>query len=215
MTPDIKPYKTLNHPSEVEIIINKSRFIGRAYPVSCEDEAKAILASIKKQHYDATHNCYAYVMRSGVARYSDDGEPGGTAGMPIMDVLKNRDVADVLCVVTRYFGGILLGAGGLVRAYSKSAAEAVLKAQEVLITPGALVKMTVSYDRYGALEGFIRENSCSVDIRFLDKIYIDATVISENASDFVADITEKSDGRVIPEISGFEYVKMPIHDSKA
>lgn len=207
---NIKPYKTIDSFSETEIIINKSRFIGRAFPITSEDEAKAILADIRKQHYDATHNCYAYIVLNGAARYSDDGEPGGTAGLPMMEVLTSRNLSNVLCIVTRYFGGVLLGAGGLVRAYSKSTAEAVAKAGEVLVTPGSVIKMEIAYDRYGALEGFIRENSCSFDTEFLDKIYITATVLRENAEKFTADIIEKSDGRVIPAVSGEEYIKVPI-----
>lgn len=207
---EIKPYKTLGARSEVEIVINKSRFIGRAFPIKDEDEAKEILSALRKQHYDATHNCYAYVILNGAARYSDDGEPGGTAGLPMMEVLSSRNLSNVLCVVTRYFGGVLLGAGGLVRAYSKSTAEAVAQAGEVLVTPGSVIKMDIAYDRYGALEGYLRENTCSVETEFLDKIYVTVTVLNENANGFIADIIEKSDGRVTPEIVGEEYIRVPI-----
>ena len=207
---EIKPYKTIAKKSKTEIIINKSRFIGRAFPIETEDEAKEILAQLRKQHYDATHNCYAYVILNGAARYSDDGEPGGTAGLPMMEVLSSRSLSNVLCVVTRYFGGVLLGAGGLVRAYSKSTAEAVAQAGEVLVTPGSIIKMEIAYDRYGALEGYIRENTCSATPEFLDKIYVTATVLSANTDKFTADIIEKSDGRVTPVLLGQEYIKVPI-----
>lgn len=211
---EIKPYKTVAKKSETEIIINKSRFIGRAFPIETEDEAKEILAGLKKQHYDATHNCFAYVILNGAARYSDDGEPGGTAGLPMMEVLTSRGLSNVLCVVTRYFGGVLLGAGGLVRAYSKSTAEAVAQAGEVLVTPGSVIKMEIAYDRYGALEGFIRENTCSFETEFLDKIYVTATVLRENTDKFTADVIEKSDGRVTPVLLGEEYIKVPIDRAK-
>ena len=103
----------------------KSHFIGRVWPVETEEEALEKIQQMKKQHYDATHNCWAYIIRDGAVRFSDDGEPGGTAGMPMLQVLQREGLFNVVCVVTRYFGGILLGAGGLVRAYTKGAKIAV------------------------------------------------------------------------------------------
>ena len=116
---ELKPYRTVKGNSETEYVINRSRFIGRCFPVSDESEALQILERIKKQHWDATHNCFAYRLRSGAARYSDDGEPQGTAGMPMMEVLLKRDLYDVLVISTRYFGGILLGAGVRLRTRRK------------------------------------------------------------------------------------------------
>ena len=110
---------------EDEFVEKKSRFIGRVWPVETEEEALAKIAEMKKQHYDATHNCWAYVLKSGAMRFSDDGEPGGTAGNPMMMVLQKENLYNVCCVVTRYFGGTLLGAGGLVRAYTKGAKIAI------------------------------------------------------------------------------------------
>ncbi len=110
---------------EDEFVEKKSRFIGRVWPVETEEEALAKIQEMKKQHYDATHNCWAYVIKDGPMRFSDDGEPGGTAGNPMMQVLQRENIYNVVCVVTRYFGGILLGAGGLVRAYTKGAKIAV------------------------------------------------------------------------------------------
>ena len=110
---------------EAEFVEKKSRFIGRVWPVDTEEEALAKIQEMKKKHYDATHNCWAYIIRDGAARFSDDGEPGGTAGMPMLQVLQRECLFNVVCVVTRYFGGILLGAGGLVRAYTKGAKIAV------------------------------------------------------------------------------------------
>ena len=108
-----------------EFVEKKSRFIGRIWPVETEEEALQRIQQMKKQHYDATHNCWAYIIRDGAVRFSDDGEPGGTAGMPMLQVLQREELFNVVCVVTRYFGGILLGAGGLVRAYTKGAKIAV------------------------------------------------------------------------------------------
>ena len=110
---------------EDEFVEKKSRFIGRVWPVETDEEALTKIQEMKKQHYDATHNCWAYVIKDGPMRFSDDGEPGGTAGNPMMQVLQRENIYNVVCVVTRYFGGILLGAGGLVRAYTKGAKIAV------------------------------------------------------------------------------------------
>ncbi len=110
---------------EDEFVEKKSRFIGRIWPVETEEEALRKIQEMKKKHYDATHNCWAYVIRDGAVRFSDDGEPGGTAGMPMLQVLQRETLYNVVCVVTRYFGGILLGAGGLVRAYTRGAKIAV------------------------------------------------------------------------------------------
>ena len=110
---------------EDEFVEKKSRFIGRIWPVETEQEALEKIQTMKKQHYDATHNCWAYIIKDGAVRFSDDGEPGGTAGMPMLQVLQREGLFNVVCVVTRYFGGILLGAGGLVRAYTRGAKIAV------------------------------------------------------------------------------------------
>lgn len=112
--------------SETELVEKRSRFIGHVWRVASEEDAKARIEEIKKKHYNARHNCWCYRLREGgTERYSDDGEPQGTAGQPMLNVFQREDVTDVVCVVTRYFGGVLLGAGGLVRAYSKSAKDAL------------------------------------------------------------------------------------------
>ena len=116
-------YKTLAKAGSDEIIIEKSRFIGYCAPVSSEEEALEFIEKIKKKHYDATHNVFAYVvgLDNNIQRYNDDGEPSGTAGVPILEVIKKEDLRNVVIVVTRYFGGIKLGTGGLIRAYTKGA----------------------------------------------------------------------------------------------
>ncbi|WP_409967877.1 YigZ family protein [Bengtsoniella intestinalis] len=115
--------------AESEFVEKRSRFISKVWKVSSEEEAKAIIAQRKKEYYDARHNCWCYLINDGgIVRYSDDGEPQGTAGQPMLGVFQKQDITNVCCVVTRYFGGILLGAGGLTRAYSKGAAEAMLEA---------------------------------------------------------------------------------------
>ena len=141
-------YKTLRAENSAEFVINKSRFIGYGCPCETEEEALAFLARIRQKHKDATHNCYAYIigLNSGIMRYSDDGEPGGTAGMPIIEVMKARGVVNCAVVVTRYFGSILLGAGGLVRAYAQGS-KAALDAAERLLKGQADQQNTFSAPR--------------------------------------------------------------------
>lgn len=143
----MKPYKTLLKSASDEVIINKSRFIGYAVPAETEEAALAFIASIRQRHKDASHHCYAYVigLNSGVMRYSDDGEPSGTAGLPIMEVIKAQQVVNLCVVVARYFGGVLLGAGGLVRAYTQGCAIALKAAQVALMEPSERLWCEVSY----------------------------------------------------------------------
>lgn len=202
----LKSYKTPEKASETEYIVSRSRFIGRCFPVSSETEALERLEEIRKKHYDATHNCYAYSLLDGTRRFSDDGEPGGTAGMPIMDTLIRSATENALIVVTRYFGGILLGSGGLVRAYSKSASDALNASGSVIMTPCAEVEFTVDYTRYGAIEGFVRGNSTVKNTEFTDNIRFLCLVEKERAEGFIADVIERTDGRSKPEIVGEEYL---------
>ena len=205
----MNPYRTLRQFASDEFIINKSRFIGYAAPCETEAEALAFLQSIRTKHKDATHNCYAYIIgqNAGIMRYSDDGEPGGTAGKPIMDVLTGRELTNVLCVVTRYFGGILLGAGGLVRAYSKSAADAVTKAGVVSYLPGTILDIPMDYSRYGTLEGFIRANAEVRNVAFAQNVVVTVAVEDTNLLKFMKEVTERSDGRCTPVTIGTGYMK--------
>lgn len=124
----MKEYLVPTRDAEAEFVEKKSRFIGRIWVVACEEDALAHLKQMRQQHWDATHNVFAYIIHGGPTRYSDDGEPQGTAGMPVLDVLRGQNLENVCCVVTRYFGGTLLGTGGLVRAYSRAARDAVMAA---------------------------------------------------------------------------------------
>ena len=208
-------YRTVKTASETEYTVNKSRFIGRCIPVETEEEALSELAAIRKKHWDATHNCYAYVIgkagadaASTVMRFSDDGEPGGTAGMPMLNVLRQKGITNVLVVSTRYFGGILLGAGGLVRAYSKSAAMAVDASGIVSVVDGVIIKIAMDYSRYGSLDTFLQRKKAEpeslMDIRgtvFTDLVTVEVGIRAEEAERFIADIVELTDGRVTPEIT--------------
>lgn len=204
----MKPYKSVKQCSEAEYTVNRSRFIGRCFPVDSEEAALCLLGDIRKKHWDATHNCFAYrIGENAAARFSDDGEPGGTAGKPIMDVLTGRELTNVLCVVTRYFGGILLGAGGLVRAYSKSAADAVTKAGVISYLPGTILDIPMDYSRYGALEGFIRANAEVRNVAFAQNVVVTVAVEDTNLLKFMKEVTERSDGRCTPVTIGTGYMK--------
>lgn len=204
----MKPYKSVKQCSEAEYTVNRSRFIGRCFPVESEEAALCLLGDIRKKHWDATHNCFAYrIGENAAARFSDDGEPGGTAGKPIMDVLTGRGLTNVLCVVTRYFGGILLGAGGLVRAYSKSAADAVAKAGVVSYLPGTILDIPMDYSRYGALEGFIRASAEVRNVAFAQNVVVTVAVEDTNLLKFMKEVTERSDGRCTPVTIGTGYMK--------
>ena len=143
-------YKTVKQTASGEFVVNKSRFVGHAAPVESEEAALAFLQRIRQEHKDATHNCYAYIIgqNAGIMRYNDDGEPGGTAGMPILEVIRARGVVNVCVVVTRYFGGILLGAGGLVRAYSHGSAIALDAAQVAVMEKSQRWWVEVAYSRW-------------------------------------------------------------------
>ena len=132
-------------PGEAEYVEKRSSFLGHVRHVESEDEARAFIAEMKKKYYDARHNCWCYVIRGGAERYSDDGEPQGTAGIPMLEVMRREGVTNIVCVVTRYFGGILLGAGGLLRAYTKSAKDALYAAGISEVRPWIAADMLCSY----------------------------------------------------------------------
>ena len=155
----MRAYRTLGQCASAEFIEKKSRFIGNACPVETEEEALAFLERIRREHRDATHNCYAYTVgqNMGIMRYSDDGEPGGTAGLPMMDVLKKRDVRNCCVVVTRYFGGVLLGAGGLVRAYTRGTAIALDAARVVVMEPSRHLLCEVAYPLWDRVQHWLKD----------------------------------------------------------
>ena len=205
----MKPYKSVKQCSEAEYTVNRSRFIGRCFPVDSEEAALCLLGDIRKKHWDATHNCFAYrIGDNAAARFSDDGEPGGTAGMPIMDTLIRSETENALIIVTRYFGGILLGSGGLVRAYSRSAADALSAAGSVTMTPCAEIEFVTDYTRFGGIEGFVRKNSTVRNIEFLENIKFNCLVETKKADAFIADIIERTDGRSAPRMLGEEYLPL-------
>ena len=157
--------------AEAEFTEKRSRFIGRIWHTQTEEEALAHIKKMREQHWDATHNVYAYIIKDGPTRFSDDGEPGGTAGMPTLQVLQREGLYDVCCVVTRYFGGILLGAGGLVRAYTKGAKIAVDAAGKSMKRVWDVIYLPVPYSWYermkqeiSAYEGVLRDTQYGADV---------------------------------------------------
>lgn len=197
----LKPYKTLLKAAADEFVVNKSRFIGYGCPCETEEAALQFLASIRAKHKDATHNCYAYIIgpNMGVMRYSDDGEPGGTAGMPIIEVMKAREVTNCAVVVTRYFGGVLLGAGGLVRAYSQGCAAALNACGVGVIYPTARYLLEVGYPMLNRVDYLFQSESIIVeDKSFTDVVTYTFIIRCADEPGFLARLTDFSEGALAP-----------------
>ena len=199
----IESYFTVAGEGEAEIVEKKSRFIAHVIPVTEEKEAIEHIEKIKKQYWDARHNCYAFVLGldGRIQRYSDDGEPGGTAGMPMLEVLIGEQVKNVLVVVTRYFGGTLLGTGGLVRAYSKSTKEGLLAAGIVERILYSRINVTVSYDLSGKVQYEAMQGGHIVeDTVYTDSVCFKLLVKVSDADRFIKNITNVTNGRAQTEV---------------
>lgn len=187
----MKEYVTIAERAEDDFFERKSQFIGYIAPVSTEEEALAFLAEIRTKHRDARHHCFAYILKNGVKRASDDGEPQGTAGVPILEVVEREGITDVIVVVTRYFGGILLGAGGLVRAYAHAAKLAVDAAQRKVMSPAVLVEMKMDYNQYGRINNVLSKYTAIVqDTQFTDLVTMQILFIERDVDSFRAELTE-------------------------
>lgn len=191
-------YKTIARRCEARFIEKKSEFIGYLCPVQTEEQAVAFIEEIRAMHRKATHNCYAYILReNNAARHSDDGEPGGTAGVPIYEVLRKEGLTDVCCVVTRYFGGVLLGAGGLVRAYTKGAKDAVDAAQIKCMAEAVKLAVTVDYGLYGRLAQVFADFDARIeDERFADNVRIVLHIRAENSQELTDKLVDVCNGAV-------------------
>lgn len=197
----MQEYTTILDRAEDEFVERKSRFIGAIAPVETEEEALDFIAQIKHQHRDATHNTYAYVLKNGVKRYSDDGEPQGTAGVPMLDCLEKEELVDVAVVVTRYFGGILLGAGGLVRAYSHGAKIAVDAASRKLMTTCVLLGMEFDYSFYGKINYLLPKYVCRVEESDFGALVQMKVLFRQTEVDaFLKEVTELSAALVVPQV---------------
>ena len=199
-------YITLSKEAEVSFIEKKSEFIGHAAPVKTEEEAMEYINKIRKKYGDATHNCYAYMLANGSARYSDDGEPQGTAGVPILSVIQKGGFTDAVIVVTRYFGGILLGAGGLVRAYSASARDAVAAAKIVTYAQYSEFRVRCSYSDYQKLIPLIERLGVKEDgSEFTDAVTLRLAAKPEIYKQFSEKLSEMSGGRLTAEETGSRF----------
>lgn len=197
-------YTTIRHESSAEFEEKRSLFIGYAKPLKSEDEATEFIKQIKAKHSDATHNVFGYTMKNGIiARYSDDGEPQGTAGMPVLDVIRKSGVDDACIVVTRYFGGTLLGAGGLVRAYSQAAKIALEAAEIVTFEPYTELSVALSYSDYQKICAELPKYGAIVDnTEFSDSVMLKIAVKNEVVSSISSKINEISAGKSSPQIIG-------------
>ncbi len=203
-------YRTVEFSSQDSFVEKRSRFIGYAKPVKTSNEAVAFINEIKSKHWDATHNVYAYVLRDGqIRRYSDDGEPQGTAGIPVLDVLVKEGLSDVVVVVTRYFGGVLLGTGGLVRAYSHGAKIAVEAANMITMSLCASVKVVTDYNFYGKLSSLIPECDGTIeDTQFTDCVEVTFLIPKEKVDGFSKKLTDAGNGKYKCEIVSERYAKL-------
>ena len=207
-------FRTIKEDGQVQEEIKKSRFICHAKRVYSEEEARAFITAIKKEHYKATHNCSAFIIgeRSEIKRTSDDGEPSGTAGVPMLGVLENHNLTNVCVVVTRYFGGIKLGAGGLIRAYAGSVALAVKEIGIVEIKEQAGIQIQMSYAQYHEYGNFLKEhNLMELETNFTDQVETIIFVDKEDKEDIKSSLIEFFNGKVTLTDQGLREVEVPIN----
>ena len=202
--------------NEAELVEKRSRFIGHVFPVTCEAQARACIESVRKKHYDARHHCWCFRLREGgVERCSDDGEPQGTAGQPMLNVFQREGVQNVCCVVTRYFGGILLGAGGLVRAYTQSAKDALDAAGISVVRQWSRVELRFPYHLLERIKleaegagGLLGETDYAADVGL-------AVFLPEGGeAAFMDRVVELTAGAVTPAVTGYEFRAAPLTDGR-
>ena len=207
-------FRTIKEDGQVQEEIKKSRFICHAKRVYSEEEARDFITAIKKEHYKATHNCSAFIVgeRSEIKRTSDDGEPSGTAGVPMLGVLENHNLTNVCVVVTRYFGGIKLGAGGLIRAYAGSVALAVKEIGIIEIKEQAGIAIQMSYAQYQEYGNFLKEhNLMELETTFTDQIDTIIYVDKEEKENIKAALVEFFNGKVTLTDQGLREVEVPVN----
>ena len=196
---------------EDEFTEKKSRFIGRVWLVETEEEALEKIQQMKKQHYDATHNCWAYIIKDGAVRFSDDGEPGGTAGMPMLQVLQREGLYNIVCVVTRYFGGILLGAGGLVRAYTKGAKIAVDAAGKSMKRVWTVLYVPCPYSYYERVKLEVEAHGGIIrSTEFGSEVELEVLLAEDRVQPFVLRLTDMSAATIETLETGKEYRAFPV-----
>lgn len=206
-------YETVKGYGESEIIISKSRFLTYVERVETEEDAIAFIEQIKKKHYQATHNCSAYLIgeHDNIQKANDDGEPSGTAGVPMLEVLKKQGLKDVVVVVTRYFGGIKLGSGGLIRAYGKATTEGIKAAGVVARKQHRTIRVTADYTWLGKLENEVRNAHYTLtDIVYADNVEIIVATLEEEKDIFAAWITDLTNGQALTTFEDIEFVEFAL-----
>lgn len=202
----MEEYLTVKDSASAEIVIDRSRFIAVIKHIESEEEAVEFIASKRTEHYDARHNVYAYRLKNGASRFSDDGEPHSTAGKPVFDVICGAELYDVMVVVTRYFGGILLGTGGLVRAYSSSTKDAVAAADVAKMTECAFMSIKCEYPYLEPIRSFLDNEGCTIgNIEYSDCVKINFTVENSRKDKLVDKITDSFSGRIVAELEKIEF----------
>ncbi len=207
---NMEEYKTVEKFGEDFFIEKKSKFIGYACPVKSRQEADDFISKIKTKHWDATHNVYAYVLReNNIHRYSDDGEPSGTAGVPVLDVILKEGLVDVCVVATRYFGGTLLGAGGLVRAYSHTSKIGLEAAGIITMAECSIMSVKVDYSFYDRLLLFLSDNGCNIiDTQFSDYVSVTFSLKADGVEKLNENLTDLSNGRYSAQYISTEFAKV-------
>lgn len=205
----MQEYKTVEKEASDFFIEKKSKFIGYAKPVKTQEDALEFISKIKSKHWDATHNVYAYVLReNNIQRYSDDGEPSGTAGVPVLDVMLKESLVDVCVVATRYFGGTLLGAGGLVRAYSHTSKIALEAAGIITMAQCSVMRAEVDYSFYDRLNILLSDFSAVIlDTSFSDKVCVEFSVKENIVDSLNAKLIDVSNGKYISKFLRSEFSK--------
>ena len=207
---NMEEYKTVEKFGKDFFIEKKSKFIGYACPVESRQEADDFISKIKTKHWDATHNVYAYVLReNNIQRYSDDGEPSGTAGVPVLDVILKEGLVDVCVVATRYFGGTLLGAGGLVRAYSHTSKIGLEAAGIITMAQCSIMSVKVDYSFYDRLLLFLSDNGCNIiDTQFSDYVSVTFSLKADGVQNLNSKLTDLSNGRYSAQYISTEFAKV-------
>ena len=198
-------------PGGGELVEKRSRFLGRVWPVEGEEEARAYIEETRKRHYDARHNCWCWRLKDGPERYSDDGEPQGTAGQPMLNVFQRENVTNVCCVVTRYFGGVLLGAGGLVRAYTQAAKLALDDAGISVVRRWVEVSVPCPYALFERMKQEV-EGAGGVlgDVEYAADVTVKALLPEGAVEAFSARVTELTAGRVSAAVTGERFQGAPL-----
>lgn len=203
-------YLTVKETASDEFVEKRSRFIGYCKPVKTQDEAVEYINAIRSKHWDATHNVYAYILSDGqIMRYSDDGEPQGTAGVPVLEVMKKSGIVDAVVVVTRYFGGIMLGAGGLVRAYSHGASVAIAAAGVIKMQLCLECTVSCSYNRYGKVSSLIPETGGVIDASdFGQEVKILFHIPEEKLAKLNKELADATSGEIKVDFDGSRYYEI-------